>query len=153
MKHSARSSLVSQAISLLAPQSCLHHASRHAVPPRTQNTHSLFHHTPTSREARKYLSTSARGLLKPAISPTDLDQNVTKEEQEHYDEQIAADKKKQIRTPWHREGSDRAPVATNRSAGAMTKGSYSETALCPRAWAESFTYMYTRTNTAVQANF
>ncbi|OCK74933.1 hypothetical protein K432DRAFT_437769 [Lepidopterella palustris CBS 459.81] len=50
-----------------------------------------------------------------------LNHNVTMEEQAHYDKQIA-DKEKQIRTPWHREGSDKPPVARQRSAGAMTKG-------------------------------
>ena len=31
-------------------------------------------------------------------------------------------KKKQLKTPWHREGSDMPPVSRQRSAGAMTKG-------------------------------
>lgn len=35
---------------------------------------------------------------------------------------IAQEKEKQIRTPWHREGSNVPPVARQRSAGAMTKG-------------------------------
>jgi hypothetical protein len=52
----------------------------------------------------------------------DLHQGVTKEELSHYDKRVAEDTSKQIRTPWMREGSDRPPVATNRSAGAMTKG-------------------------------
>jgi hypothetical protein len=52
----------------------------------------------------------------------DLHQDVTKEEMSHYDKMVAEDKGKQIRTPWHREGSDTPPVARQRSAGAMTKG-------------------------------
>ena len=32
-------------------------------------------------------------------------------------------KEKQVRKPWHREGTDQPPVARPRSAGAMTKGS------------------------------
>ena len=36
---------------------------------------------------------------------------------------IGQDKEKQTRAPWHREGSDIPPVARQRSAGAMTKGS------------------------------
>ncbi|KAF2754934.1 hypothetical protein EJ05DRAFT_533124 [Pseudovirgaria hyperparasitica] len=51
-----------------------------------------------------------------------LSQNVTDEEKNHYHEAVVASKEKQIRTPWHREGSDKAPVARQRSAGAMTKG-------------------------------
>ena len=35
---------------------------------------------------------------------------------------IAQEKEKQTRAPWHREGSNKPPVARQRSAGAMTKG-------------------------------
>jgi hypothetical protein len=52
----------------------------------------------------------------------DLNQDVTKEEISHFDKRVAEDTSKQIRTPWMREGSDRPPVATRRSASAMTKG-------------------------------
>ena len=38
------------------------------------------------------------------------------------DQKLAEDKEKQIRTPWHRDGSDKPPVARQFSAGAMTKG-------------------------------
>ena len=48
--------------------------------------------------------------------------NVTKEEEEHYDKLLAENKKQAIRTPWMREGSSIPPVARARSAGAMTKG-------------------------------
>ncbi|KAF2493282.1 hypothetical protein BU16DRAFT_551205 [Lophium mytilinum] len=51
-----------------------------------------------------------------------LNNKVTGEEQLDYDKRVAADKGKQIRTPWMREGSDQPPVARQRSAGAMTKG-------------------------------
>ena len=39
-------------------------------------------------------------------------------------EAIAQEKEKQTRAPWHREGSNKPPVARQRSAGAMTKGVY-----------------------------
>ena len=39
--------------------------------------------------------------------------------QEHV---VGHEKDKQIKAPWHREGSDMPPVARQRSAGAMTKG-------------------------------
>ncbi|KAI4255318.1 MAG: hypothetical protein L6R42_006796, partial [Xanthoria sp. 1 TBL-2021] len=48
-------------------------------------------------------------------------------------EAIAQEKEKQTRAPWHREGSNKPPIARQRSAGAMTKGmcmspfSFSET--------------------------
>lgn len=35
---------------------------------------------------------------------------------------ISAEKEKQNKAPWHREGSDMPPVARQRSAGAMVKG-------------------------------
>ena len=53
----------------------------------------------------------------------ELDHNVTKEEQNDYDRRLQESlKDKQIRHPWNREGSDKPPVARQRSAGAMTKG-------------------------------
>lgn len=52
----------------------------------------------------------------------ELDHNITQEEKDDYAKRLEEDKGKQIRTPWHREGSDTPPVARQRSAGAMTKG-------------------------------
>ncbi|ORY12806.1 hypothetical protein BCR34DRAFT_511909 [Clohesyomyces aquaticus] len=56
---------------------------------------------------------------RPAV---DLNNNITQEEKDDYERRLQEDKGKQIRTPWHREGSDVPPVARMRSAGAMTKG-------------------------------
>lgn len=50
------------------------------------------------------------------------DKDVTQEELSEFDKLVAQDKEKQIRTPWHREGSEKPPVSRPRSAGAMTKG-------------------------------
>ncbi|MCJ1313371.1 hypothetical protein MMC25_007049 [Agyrium rufum] len=44
------------------------------------------------------------------------------EQELDYDKAIANDREKQIRTPWHREGSDKPPVRRQFSAGAMTRG-------------------------------
>lgn len=52
----------------------------------------------------------------------DLNHNITQEEKDHFAKKLREDKGKQIRTPWHREGSDVPPVHRQRSAGAMTKG-------------------------------
>ena len=52
----------------------------------------------------------------------DLNNDITQEEKDHFAKKLAEDKGRQIRTPWHREGSDVPPVARERSAGAMTKG-------------------------------
>lgn len=52
----------------------------------------------------------------------DLNQKGVDNQLHDYDAQIAEDKEKQRKAPWHREGSDKAPVHTQREAGAMTKG-------------------------------
>lgn len=53
----------------------------------------------------------------------ELNQNVTKEEQDDYNKRLSKElKDKQMRSPWTREGSDKPPVAQQREAGAMTKG-------------------------------
>jgi hypothetical protein len=56
---------------------------------------------------------------------SELNNNITQEEKDHFAKKLEEDKGKQIRTPWHREGSDLPPVARRRSAGAMTKGMHS----------------------------
>ena len=57
---------------------------------------------------------------------SELNHDVGKDEVEHYDRLVAESKEKQIRTPWHRDGSDEPPVKRQRSAGAMTKGIFSK---------------------------
>ncbi|KAL5118871.1 hypothetical protein ACEQ8H_003194 [Pleosporales sp. CAS-2024a] len=52
----------------------------------------------------------------------ELNNNITQEEKDHFAKRLEEDRGKQIRTPWHRQGSDVPPVARQRSAGAMTKG-------------------------------
>lgn len=68
-----------------------------------------------SRDVGSYEDSNAR----PA---SELNNNITQEEKDDFARKLAEDKGKQIRTPWHREGSDVPPVARQRSAGAMTKG-------------------------------
>lgn len=51
-----------------------------------------------------------------------LSHNVSDEEKNHYDNMVEHSKANQIKSPWMREGSDTPPVARQRSAGAMTKG-------------------------------
>ncbi len=57
-----------------------------------------------------------------AIPAAELSQNVTKAERSHFDKVEEQSKEKQMRSPWMRDGSDKPPVARQRSAGAMTKG-------------------------------
>lgn len=68
-----------------------------------------------SKDAGSYENSNAR----PA---SELNNNITQEEKDDFARKLQEDKGKQIRTPWHREGSDVPPVARQRSAGAMTKG-------------------------------
>jgi hypothetical protein len=64
---------------------------------------------------------------------SELNDNITQEEKDHFAKKLAEDKGKQIRTPWHREGSDLPPVARQRSAGAMTKGIFLRVEIQERA--------------------
>ncbi|KAJ4309642.1 hypothetical protein N0V94_008833 [Neodidymelliopsis sp. IMI 364377] len=68
-----------------------------------------------SKDQGSYENSNAR----PA---SDLNNNISQEEKDDFARKLQEDKGKQIRTPWHREGSDKPPVARQRSAGAMTKG-------------------------------
>jgi hypothetical protein len=68
-----------------------------------------------SKDTGSYENSNAR----PA---SELNNNITQEEKDDFARKLQEDKGKQIRTPWHREGSDVPPVARQRSAGAMTKG-------------------------------
>jgi hypothetical protein len=81
----------------------------------------------------RYFSTKPEGVDKEtdkfgdynnsnARPASELNENITQEEKDHFAKKLQEDKGKQIRTPWHREGSDLPPVARQRSAGAMTKG-------------------------------
>ncbi|KAF1936150.1 hypothetical protein EJ02DRAFT_459776 [Clathrospora elynae] len=72
-------------------------------------------HLTESEKFGDYSNSNARPASK-------LNDNITQEEKDHFAKKLREDKGKQIRTPWHREGSDTPPVARQRSAGAMTKG-------------------------------
>ncbi|KAK5136073.1 hypothetical protein LTR08_004123 [Meristemomyces frigidus] len=74
-------------------------------------------HEKTDPHAATTLADSADA--QPAAN---VSQNVTQAEKEHFSAVEAQSKERQMRSPWMREGSDKPPVATNRSAGAMTKG-------------------------------
>jgi len=67
------------------------------------------------KEEGNYENSNARPV-------SELNNNITQEEKDDFARKLQEDKGKQIRTPWHREGSDIPPVARQRSAGAMTKG-------------------------------
>jgi hypothetical protein len=52
----------------------------------------------------------------------DLNQQGVDNEMSKFDDAVDAEREKQARTPWHREGADKPPVSRPRSASAMTKG-------------------------------
>lgn len=52
----------------------------------------------------------------------ELNQQGIDNEMSKFDHDLAAEKEKQARTPWHREGADQPPVARAPSASATTKG-------------------------------
>jgi hypothetical protein len=95
---------------------------QYAVAPRYVQLRSLTITSSLKREAST--SNDFDSNARPAA---DLNNNITQEEKDHFAKKLAEDKGKQIRTPWHREGSDVPPVARQRSAGAMTKGTSSVT--------------------------
>ena len=51
-----------------------------------------------------------------------LNQQGLEDEESQLNDTLAHEKERQSRAPWHREGSDLPPVARQRSAGAMVKG-------------------------------
>jgi hypothetical protein len=89
--------------------------------------------TPRSSQHRSFAATSYLGIRLPKVDEgsydnsnarpaSELNNKITQEEKDDFAKKLQEDKSKQIRTPWHREGSDKPPVARQRSAGAMTKG-------------------------------
>ncbi|KAI9814642.1 MAG: hypothetical protein M1827_003198 [Pycnora praestabilis] len=65
---------------------------------------------------------SGRADVSYTEAAKDLNQKGLDQEEAQLEDSIEQEKEKQIRTPWHREGSDVPPVDRQRSAGAMTKG-------------------------------
>ena len=52
----------------------------------------------------------------------DLNRKGTDNKMSQFDDAIKAEKEKQARTPWHREGVDQAPASRPQTASAMAKG-------------------------------
>lgn len=95
---------------------------RYAVNSRHLHTSIVKHSTPIDRLA---LWSSANRFSKRICSEdvTGLRQTMQIRRESTIEKAISADKDKQNKAPWHREGSDIPPVARQRSAGAMIKGS------------------------------
>lgn len=52
----------------------------------------------------------------------ELNQQSMDEELSEFEDNVDAEREKQVRTPWQREGADQQPVSRPRSASAVTKG-------------------------------
>jgi hypothetical protein len=76
---------------------------------------------PTTLEQTLHL---ARYKSDYAQQAKDLNQQGLDEQESQLTDAIEQEKEKQVRAPWHREDTDKPPVARQRSAGAMTKGSF-----------------------------
>ena len=97
---------------LLTPKRC-------ALPSRHLHTSIVEHLTPAS-QLRLWSSASQPSKRRCLEAITGLYQ-IRREST--IEKAIGVEKENQNRAPWHREGSDLPPVARQRSAGAMVKGS------------------------------
>lgn len=61
-------------------------------------------------------------LSSSSLPVRNISQQDPEEELSEFQRDIEAEKEKQARTPWHREGVDQPPVSRPRSASAMTRG-------------------------------
>ncbi|KAF2842066.1 DUF607-domain-containing protein [Patellaria atrata CBS 101060] len=93
---------------------------------RTATTYNIpFRRFPVQVNIKRSISSTIRrlGLEGSVYIPAEkLNHDVTEQEKKDYDTAVAENKGKEVRTPWHREGSDTPPVSRARSASAMTKG-------------------------------
>lgn len=98
-------------------QTGLKHNHRHNLQIRGFTQTRLLRHV-QGPQPDSYDNSNAR----PAV---DLNHNITQEEKDDYARKLQDDKGKQIRTPWHREGSERPPVdKLDDDKGTMTKGMF-----------------------------
>lgn len=95
-----------------------------SYPVRSRHLHPSTVNYPIPIERLTLLSAasrpSKRGFLKFV---TEVYQKRQIRRESTFEKAIGAEKEKQNKAPWHREGSDVPPVARQRSAGAMIKGS------------------------------
>lgn len=80
--------------------------------PRTLEINRCF----TIRPAR---SSAESSYAQPANT---VSQRISQEEKDDFDKVVAEDKGKQIRTPWHRLGSDEPPASKEGADETITKG-------------------------------
>ncbi|KAL9115074.1 MAG: hypothetical protein Q9227_000868 [Pyrenula ochraceoflavens] len=91
----------------------------------------LFRNCPDSREFPLYRRSPKAALASTKIQArfiasdagaSNIDHQSFDGKEEGFENVLAEEREKQVRTPWHREGTAEAPVKRPRSAGAMTKG-------------------------------
>lgn len=113
--------LVGSVVTKSAPTSCPH--SRQTIP-HINSALELRKSAPYSRLLIRWFATSTQQFAESGYvqAAKDLNQKGLDEQESQLNDAISQDKEKQMRTPWHREGSNIPPVERQRSAGAMTKG-------------------------------
>lgn len=111
---------------------CINHYRKNHVSVETRSKQSQRHNT--QQHIRCFTASSRNSLRERQATDLQeganaqpahkLSQKISKEEENHYEKMLEHSKESQMRSPWMREGSDKPPVARQRSAGAMTKGIY-----------------------------
>lgn len=117
--------LVGMVVTKLAPYSCP--PIRTAITP-TDSALALRKSGPHNGLLFRGFATSRQHFAESGYvqAAKDLNQKGLDEQESQLNDAISQEKEKQTKTPWHRDGSDTPPVERQRSAGAMTKGSSSE---------------------------
>jgi len=100
-----------------APQR-LAHCSFRQPPPKAAAYLSRPFSSSTRLRVKQY-ELQDNSYAKPAHR---LNQDVSQEENKHFEERLSQEKGKQIRTPWHREGADKPSVDKIQSQEVLTKG-------------------------------
>ncbi len=114
--------LVGTVVTKLTPSSCPHsqHTILHINPALVLRKSDLYHGLLVRGFAASRQPFAESGYVQAA---KDLNQKGLDDQESQLSDAISREKEKQMRTPWHREGSNIPPVERQRSAGAMTKGS------------------------------
>lgn len=102
----------------LTPKSCAgpYTTSNYRIRPQSACSFDISQSRPFRLSIHRYRDEGSSPVAQ------NLSHNGSRDQDSKLEESIAQDKEKQIRAPWHREGSDIPPAARRRSADAMTQG-------------------------------
>jgi len=97
--------------------------------PRAQVQFTHLHRTSSSGQTPHRQFSYSRKYLTPDYeeTATSLNQKGLDDQESEVNAGLSQEKEKQVRTPWHREGSSVPPVEQLHSAGVMTKGMANQT--------------------------